>query len=172
MAFIDDEQFGDTSLDEYLAQLDAEDDDYEDDEEGYEEDFEIEIPEDKEEAFRLLLTLETDVATPSVFQCFDDDTFEWEKESVEVLTTVLDQEEYTAWKETYLAEEMAKVQTSDYAVCTYMFAGIGDFEVVIPKAELDSFKAWVVGNNAFLSSVKDAAEEDVKTFIALHARQE
>lgn len=134
-------------------------------------DYAFTLPTDKEELFKLRLGLETDVVTESVFHDMDYMAFKSEKAMLKAVAEASDRVGgYDIWKETYIAAELNKFESKKFLVCKYMFAGIGQYEIVIPEDELESFKCWIDGNgSAFMGSVRDADTKDIETYIALSA---
>ena len=151
--------------------------DYED--EADEEDAEDEkyaagsLPEnlDKESLYRLRLALETDIKTGSVFHDMDTMAFASEKMTCKAAKERCeDEEDYQSWKKEYLATEYEKVKDQKFLVCTYIFAGIGQYEAIIPADQKTSFIGWINANgSAFLGGEREATEEEVKKYIALKA---
>ena len=92
----------------------------------------------KENMYKLRLTLETDIATPSVFHKFNPG---WVKESKTRLKAIKDQyndeKDYKAWKKTYLSEKYEKAAKEKYISCVYVFMGIGQYDIVL-KEEVSS----------------------------------
>lgn len=155
MSYDDDEDF------------DEEDEDYED------EDFEFELPEsvDKNTLYLMRLFLETDIETESVFKDMDGGSQKYEEIQLQAVNErIEDESDYSAWKQAYLDEEYAKVKDQKFLTCTYLFAGIGQYEMTIPAEEKKSFLEWIQANgSAFFGGERNATEEEIKRMIALHA---
>jgi len=143
-------------------------DEYED-----EDDFEIDLPEDldKETIYRMRLSLETDVNTESVFHDMDDEAFDAEKAKLEaVKERCEDEADFQTWKNEYLSSEYEKVKRKKFLVCTFLFAGIGQYEAIIPEEQKESFICWIDGNgSAFFGGEREATEDEVKNYLALQA---
>ena len=148
----------------------------EDYEEDDEEESEIELPEDldKESLYRMRLSLETAIQTDSIFNDLDAESFEGQKEFLKAVKERCENEEdYAAWKQEYISSEYAKVKGNKFLTCSYLFAGIGQYETTIPEEQKESFICWINGNgSAFFGGEREATEEEIKRFIALHAGDE
>lgn len=160
----------------YADELDIPASDVEEDfMEDYEEDEEIEVDLpadlDRETLYRMRLALETDVETESVFHDLDDESFEMEKARLEaVKERCEDESDFRAWKNNYITMEYEKIKGKKFLVCSYLFAGIGQYEAIIPAEQKDSFICWINGNgSAFFGGEREATEEDIKKYIALQA---
>ena len=118
--------------------------------------------------------IETDIAIDSVYHDLDSDAFEEEKAKLQaVKDRCEDEDDYNAWKEFFISEEYKKLNRKRFLTCTYLFAGIGQYEAIIPEEEKDSFLCWIDGNgSAFFGGDREASEEEIKTYIALHADEE
>ena len=138
------------------------------------EDFEFELPDNKEELYRLRLTLEADINFESVFHDMDYEEFEMEKKQLEaVIAGCESEEDYLIWKTEYVDSEFERVGDQKYIVCKYMFSGIGQYEMIMPAEGLESFKCWIDGNgSAFFLGEREALANEIKTFIALNAANE
>ena len=101
----------------------------------------------------------------------DADAFEQEKRDLKaVIEACESDDDYAEWKENYLNSELANLNGQKIIVCKYLFAGLGQYEAIIPECGLESFKCWINGNgSAFFGGTREATEEEVKTFIALSA---
>ena len=141
---------------------------YDDDKE-----IEVELPDDldKETLYRMRLALETDVETESVFHDFDDEAFDAEKAKLAaVKERCSDEADFQAWKTSYLTAEYEKVKGKRFLVCGYLFAGIGQYEAIIPAEQKDSFICWINGNgSAFFAGEREATEDEIKKYLALQA---
>ena len=155
---------------------DVEEDFLDEYDEEYEEEYSVSLPDnlDKETLYRMRLSLETDIATDSIYHELDSDAFEAEKEQLQaVIDRCEDEADYNAWKESFISEEFKKLNGKRFLTCTYLFAGIGQYEAIIPEEEKESFQCWINGNgSAFFGGDREATEEEIKTYIALHAGEE
>ena len=145
-------------------------DEYEDEDD---EDIEVDLPEDldKETLYRMRLALETDVDTESVFHDLDDEAFDAEKAKLDAVKERCDDEaDFQAWKKDYITSEYEKVQGKKFLVCSYLFAGIGQYEAIIPAEQKESFICWINGNgSAFFGGERAATEDEIKKYLALQA---
>lgn len=145
-----------------------EDDDYEDEDSDYDES----IPEgiDKVSLYRLRLALEGEILTPNVYQDLDDGAFESLKRKLRnAAARCEDEKEYEAWKNEYVAAEYEKLKGRKFITIPYLFAGIGQYEATMPVEQKASFFCWINGNgSAFAGTERDATEEEIKNYIALH----
>ena len=58
-------------------------------------------------------------------------------------------------------------------VCTYLFAGIGQYEEIMPIEMVDSFKCWIDHNgSAFFGGMEDANKREIRTFVSMHIADE
>lgn len=171
------EKYNDAKVDKYIDEMYIPASDVEEEyleENGGFEDFEFELPDNKEELYRLRLTLEADINFESVFHDMDYEEFEMEKKQLEVVIAACEsEEEYLTWKTEYVDSEFERVGDQKYIVCKYMFAGIGQYEMIMPAEGLESFKCWIDGNgSAFFLGEREALANEIKTFIALNAANE
>lgn len=144
------------------------DEDYNDDEDS----LPFELPEDidLETLYRLRLSMETDIKTESVFHDMDDEGLEQEEKRLLIIKEKCDDEEYLSWVKAFISAEFEKIKDVKFIVCTYLFAGIGQYDIIIPEDQKESFICWINGNgSAFYGGDREATEEEIKTFIALHA---
>ncbi len=148
-------------------------DEYEDEDA---EDIEVDLPEDldKESLYRMRLALGTDIETESVFHDMDGEAFDAEKAQFDAVKERCDDEaDFQTWKTGYINAEYEKIKESKFLVCTYLFAGIGQYEAIIPEEQKDSFICWINGNgSAFLGGEREATEDEIKKYIALQAAQD
>lgn len=139
----------------------------------YEEDIDMDLPEDldKETLYRMRLALETDVETETVFHDIDCEEFDAEKAMLEaVKERCEDEADFQAWKNDYITSEYEKVKGKEFLVCSYLFAGIGQYEAIIPVEQKESFISWINGNgSAFFGGEREAKENEIKKYIALQA---
>lgn len=163
----------------YIDELDIPISDVEEDYQDRQEDedeMDLSLPEDidKETLYRMRLSQETDVETESIFHDLDEEAFEAEKAQLkEIIERCEDEEDYQAWKQSYIDTAYEKAKDREFLVCKYMFAGIGQYEMIIPKEEKESFICWINGNgSAFFTGEREATEDEIKKFVALHATQE
>lgn len=144
------------------------DEDYNEDEDS----LPFELPEDidLETLYRLRLSMETDIKTESVFHDMDDEGLEQEEKRLLIIKEKCDDEEYLSWVNAFISAEFEKIKDVKFIVCTYLFAGIGQYDIIIPEDQKESFICWINGNgSAFYGGDREATEEEIKTFIALHA---
>ncbi|MBQ5956167.1 MAG: hypothetical protein IJL46_01195 [Clostridia bacterium] len=121
--------------------------------------------------YKKRLALETDLSIKSVFHDIDGDSLEVEKNQLRVVKKLCgDERNYNTWKESFISEQFEKRKEEQFLVCSYLFAGIGQYETVIPSSELDSFISWIDGNgSAFYIDNRKATKNDIITYISLHA---
>lgn len=160
---------------EFMDEYDDEDDD--EDDYGYgcddDDDIDVDIPEDldRETLYRMRLALETDVETESIFHDMDGEAFEAEEAKLDaVKERCEDEADFQAWKKDYIASEYEKVKGKKFLVCSYLFAGIGQYEAIIPAEEKESFICWINGSgSAFFGGEREATEDEIKKYLALQA---
>ena len=81
-----------------------------------------------------------------------------------------DEADFQAWKNDYITSEYEKVKGKEFLVCSYLFAGIGQYEAIIPVEQKESFISWINGNgSAFFGGEREATENEIKKYIALQA---
>ena len=126
---------------------------------------------DEESLYRLLLTLQTDSESVSVFHDIDPEGFAEEKDQlVVVLERCKDQTAFEAWKKAYISEEYEKSKNQQFITCKYVFVNMGQYETTIPASGKETFLEWINGSGAgFFESDREATEEEIKQYIALHA---
>lgn len=124
-----------------------------------------------ENTYRMRLALETDIATDSVYHDIDVKAFKDESKQLKKLIKVCESQKlYEDWKQAFISKEFEKVKGQKFLTCTYIFAGIGQYEDTIPETELKSFMCWINGNgSAFFGGSREATESEIKQYIALHA---
>ena len=126
---------------------------------------------DEESLYRMILTLQTDSETESVFHDIDPEGFAEEKDQLlAAMERCQDKAAYDAWKKVYIAEEFEKRKNQKFITLRYVFVEYGQYETTIPEAEKEPFLEWLNGSgSAFLESVREADEEERKAYIAMHA---
>lgn len=158
---------------EFMDEYDDEDDDEDDYGFGCDDDIDVDLPEDldRETLYRMRLALETDVETESIFHDMDGEAFEAEEAKLDaVKERCEDEADFQAWKKDYIASEYEKVKGKKFLVCSYLFAGIGQYEAIIPAEEKESFICWINGSgSAFFGGEREATEDEIKKYLALQA---
>ena len=126
---------------------------------------------DEESLYRLLLTLQTDSTSVSVFHDIDPEGFAEEKDQLAVvLERCQDQAGFEAWKNAYISEEYEKSKNQEFITCKYVFVNMGQYETTIPASGKETFLEWINGSGAgFFESDREATEAEIKQYIALHA---
>ena len=142
-------------------------------EEYEDEDTEVDFPEDlgKETLYRMRLALEADVVTESVFHDMDAEAFDAEKAKLDtVKSRCEDEADFQSWKNDYITSEYEKVKGKKFLACNYLFAGIGQYEAIIPVEQKEAFVCWINGSgSAFFIGEREATEEEIKRYLALQA---
>ena len=128
-------------------------------------------PKDRDSLYRARLSIETDIKIDSVFKDMDASAAREEKKLLKVLRDACsDEKDYKAWKKKYLDSEYEKVKDKKFLVYNYLFAGIGQYEMILPEEALAYFQSWINGSgSAFMGEGRDASKEEVRTYLALHA---
>lgn len=156
---------------DYIADMETEEDEEEDEDED--SDYDESIPEgiDKVSLYRLRLALEAETHTPNIYQDLDDDAFRSMKRKLRsVIAQCDDEKDYKAWKDKFIAAEYEKLKDRKFVTFSYLFAGIGQYKATMPVEQKESFMCWINGNgSAFAGAERDATEEEIKNYIALHA---
>lgn len=164
-----------------IPRSDEEEDFYEelfDEEEGEDDDEEdatgsddTDVPETLVEIYNKRMMLEARLGAPNIEYDFDSDIRNKDINCLEKLRDACDSEEnYLRFRKAYIDAELGKMDPTDYVKVSYLFAGIGQYETVMPKASLDGFKVWINSNGAaFLGDVQEANEEDRIAYILLNA---
>ncbi|MBR6357468.1 MAG: hypothetical protein IKR99_04825, partial [Lachnospiraceae bacterium] len=126
---------------------------------------------DEESLYRLLLTLQTDSESVSVFHDIDPEGFAEEKDQLAVvLERCKDQAGFEAWKNAFISEEYEKSKNQKFITCKYVFVNMGQYETTIPASGKETFLEWINGSGAgFFESDREATEAEIKQYIALHA---
>ena len=152
------------------------DDGFDDEEEYDDEEFDLAIPDDisKEDLYRMRLALETDLVTESVYHDIEGEEFEQEAARLQAVKDSCDDEnDYEVWKEKYILEQFEKLKEKKFITCTYLFAGIGQYEEIIPKEEKESLICWINGNgSASFGGERESTDDEIKKYIALHSNDE
>ena len=155
---------------------DGEDEDDEEDEDG--EDYAAFDPEalltkitDTDTLYRVRLTLEANLNTSSVFHDMDAGAVKNMKSQLKaVIAKCQNETDYKEWKASYIATEFDKLKGTSFITCTYMFAGIGQYDTTMPAEQKKSFICWINANgSAFYGGDRAATEEEIKEYIALMA---
>ena len=158
---------------DWIAEMEANDQDESEDDEDEDLDYDESIPEgiDKISLYRLRLSLEAEIRTPNIYQDLDDGAFQSLKRKLRnAITRCDDEKAYESWKSEYIAAEYEKMKGKKFITFPYLFAGIGQYEATMPAEQKASFICWINGNgSAFASTERDATEEEIKNYIALHA---
>ena len=117
---------------------------------------------DKFALFRRRLKVESFRAQPSVMDEMGGE-IDWDGDIARITVAGIDEKEYQAWKKHFLDIKYAQEKEKNFKTCSYLFAGIGQYEVTVPEDQVDCIKNWVNANGSgFFGSVKDATEEEVK----------
>ena len=81
-----------------------------------------------------------------------------------------DEDAYQNWKAEYITQRYDVLKDVPFATCSYLVAGVEDGVVILPKCQLDIFRAMIDGMGAgFMGEPEDASEDDVRTYIGSHA---
>lgn len=147
--------------------------DFDDEEFDPLDDVDITFPEDKESLFRMCLAYTAEHDRESIFKDLSPEDEAINEHILEEVRKLIDENEYEDWKQKYLDTEYDKLKDHHFLVVSYMFAGFGGYDDVIPEEQFDSFICWINGNgSAFFTGKRDAEEDDVKQYIALHANDD
>ncbi len=134
------------------------------------EDIELEFPDDKELMFRLYLAYSAEHETDSIFKDLSHEDEAVNEFIYEEAKKLVNPDEYEKWKMAYLDSEYAKLKDCRFLTVSYMFAGIGGYDDVIPEEQFESFICWINGNgSAFFTGKQESTEEEIKLYIAKHA---
>ena len=126
---------------------------------------------DTDSLYRVRLTLEANLNTSSVFHDMDAGAVKNMKNQLKSIIGKCENEaDYQAWKASYIATEFDKLKGTEFITCTYIFAGIGQYDTTMPAEQKSSFICWINGNgSAFYAGDRAATEEEIKEYIALLA---
>lgn len=142
----------------------------EEDEDGLPEGLRLNFPEDKDQLFRICLTYSAEHEVESIFKDISPEDVALNEYILEEVQKLIDTDEYEAWKKNYLDSEYEKLKDRSFLAVSYMFAGIGGYDDVIPEEQFQSFMCWINGNgSAFFTGKREATEEEVREYIARHA---
>ena len=158
-----------SDVEKYFSDEDFDDEDLDEDGEDKTKGNEPVISTDLERQYRLRLFFETEVNTPSVFHDIDSRTFEMAKGNLAgLLEKCTSERDYHTWKNAYLAKEYEKLRGKRFVKCKYAFAGLGQYEEIMPEEAVSRFKRWIDANgSAFFGGEEDATEADIKKYVAL-----
>ena len=150
---------------ELLEEYDEEDDELE-----LPEGIKLRFPEDKEQLFRLCLAYSAEHEIESIFKDLSGEDVAVNEYILEEVRKVIDAGEYEKWKQDYLDNEYEKLKSHSFLAVSYMFAGFGGYDDVIPEEQFESFVCWINGNgSAFFTGKREATEEEIRMYIARHA---
>ena len=171
------DDFIENTLGKYLDEIDIPVSDVEDDLDDEEfdplDDVDITFPEDKEPLFRMCLAYTAEHDRESIFKDMSPEDEAINERILEEVRKLIDENEFEDWKQKYLDTEYDKLKDHPFLVVSYMFAGFGGYDDVIPEEQFESFICWINGNgSAFFTGKRDAEEDDVKRYIALHANDD
>ena len=142
----------------------------EEDEDGLPEGIRLNFPEDKDQLFRICLAYSAEHEVESFFKDMSPEDVAINEYILEEVQKLIDADEYEAWKKNYLDSEYEKLKDRMFLAVSYMFAGIGGYDDVIPEEQFQSFICWINGNgSAFFTGKREATEEEVREYIARHA---
>ena len=142
----------------------------EEDEDGLPEGIRLNFPEDKDQLFHICLAYSAEHEVESIFKDMSPEDVAINEYILEEVQKLIDADEYGAWKKNYLDSEYEKLKDRRFLAVSYMFAGIGGYDDVIPEEQFDSFICWINGNgSAFFTGKREATEEEVREYIARHA---
>ena len=142
----------------------------EEDEDGLPEGIRLNFPEDKDQLFRICLAYSAEHEVESIFKDMSPEDVAINEYILEEVQKLIDTDEYEAWKKNYLDSEYEKLKGRSFLAVSYMFAGIGGYDDVIPEEQFQSFMCWINGNgSAFFTGKREATEEEVREYIARHA---
>lgn len=142
----------------------------EEDEDGLPEGIRLNFPEDKDQLFRICLAYSAEHEVESIFKDMSPEDVAINEYILEEVQKLIDTDEYEAWKKNYLDSEYEKLKGCSFLAVSYMFAGIGGYDDVIPEEQFQSFMCWINGNgSAFFTGKREATEEEVREYIARHA---
>ena len=124
-----------------------------------------------EETYRLRLSLETDIAWPKIDYELNRRALREEKAQLRrVIAACPSEEDYAAWKQTYIDTEPAKFEGERFLTCTYHFIGYGTYEAVVPESDMECFRCWIKGNgSAFHTGTRDSTCEEIVRYLCLSA---
>ena len=160
------------------------DDEYEEDESGDGEEETVlkrrnrsrthfHIPQDQETLFKTRLSVEANLSVDNVFRDMNARTLREEEAYLRALENACSAKDYEDWKEEYISSRFQATKEAGILSCTYLFAGIGQYTALIQKDALPSFQCWIGANgSAFFGGSKPATDEEIRTYIAMHATKE
>lgn len=120
--------------------------------------------------YRFRLMVEASLKNPHVY----DDIFDIKKRQKAILQKLKDacdsEEGYKVWKKDLIDAKVREVTEKQHiVVCTYLFAGVGQYEEIMPIEMVDSFKCWIDHNgSAFFGGMQDASKRQIRTFVSQH----
>ena len=124
--------------------------------------------------YRFRLIVETSLKNPHVY----DDIFNLRKEMRAILKKLKaaceSEEGYKVWKKDLIDAKVREVMEKQHiVVCTYLFAGVGQYEEIMPIEMVDSFKCWIDHNgSAFFGGTQEANKRQIRTFVSMHIADE
>ena len=124
--------------------------------------------------FRYRLMVEASLKNPSVFSDMDY-TSKREKAILEKLKAACGSEEaYKVWKKDLIDARVREVTEKQHiVVCHYIFAGMGQYDEIMPEEMVESFKCWIDHNgSAIFGGCRDATRREIRTYVAQHIADE
>ena len=126
---------------------------------------------DEETLYRNRLAIEAALSRSSMAKDADGGYTEVMENRLSMINAAIaSEEDYEAWKEKFTEDIYSRVRLSDFIVCRYVVPGVGAYESTMLKTAMGMFKAQISRNSSALyAGEREATEEDVKLYIALHA---
>ena len=124
--------------------------------------------------YRYRLMLEASLKNPSVYSDIDN-IAKREQAILEKLKEACASEEaYKVWKKDLVDAKVKEVmEKQNIVVCTYLFAGMGQYKEIMPEEMVESFKCWIQHNgSAFFGGSRPATKKEIRTYVSQHIADE
>ena len=124
--------------------------------------------------YRYRLMVEANLKNPSVYSDIENIT-KREKAILEKLKAACASEDaYKVWKKDLIDAKVKEVmEKQNIVVCTYLFAGLGEYKEILPEEMVDSFKEWInLNGSAFFGGSRPATKREIRTYVSQHIADE
>lgn len=124
--------------------------------------------------YRYRLMVEENIKNPSVYSDIDN-VAKQEAAILEKLKAACASEEaYKVWKKDLIDAKVKEVsEKQKIVVCTYIFAGMGQYKEIMPEEMVESFKCWINHNgSAFFGGSRPATKREIRTYVSQHIADE
>lgn len=124
--------------------------------------------------YRYRLMVETSLKNPSVYSDIENTTKREQAILEKLKAACASEEAYKVWKKDLIDAKIKEViAKQNIVVCTYLFAGIGQYNEIMPEEMVESFKCWInESGSAFYGGCRDATRHEIRTYVSKHIADE